>query len=161
MKNKKIAKITAWALFILYCAVMLYLLLFRRLISCGSDLASLAQPDYSSALAERFEPYPLRTIIEFVGRVESISISDLAFRNLAGNVVLFIPAGVFLPLLFRRQRRFPVFLPTFAGIICIIELTQMFTLLGSCDIDDVLLNTAGACAGFAVYRLTRPRTDHS
>ena len=151
--NKKTEKKTAWGLFILYCAVMLYLLFFRRLINCGFDITRLAVPDYASELSELFEPYPFRTITQFVGRIEHISISDLAFRNLAGNVVLFIPAGAFSPLLFQRQRRFTVYLLTFIAVICVIELAQMFTLLGSCDIDDVILNTLGACAGFGIYRL--------
>ena len=160
MKDKKYAKTTAWVLFAVYCAVMVYLLFIQRLINCGFDITQLAVPDYAAAVSERFEPYPLRTVIEFIGRVESISPDDLAFRNLAGNIVLFIPAGIFLPLLFRPQRRFAVFLLTFAGVICVIELLQMFTLLGSCDIDDLLLNTAGASAGCGIYRLitrfTRP-----
>lgn len=147
-------------LFIIYCAVMLYLLFVRRLINCGFDIAQLAVPDYASALAARFEPYPLRTITEFMGRVETLSVSDLAFRNLAGNFVLFIPAGIFLPLLLHSQRRFITFLLTFMAVICVIELTQMFTLLGTCDIDDLLLNTLGACSGFGIYmlisRFTRP-----
>lgn len=153
MKHRKAVQITVMILFILYAAAMLFLLFVRRLINCGFDITVFAVPDYLTALAERFEPYPFRTVTEFIGRLEIFSLSDLAFRNLFGNVLLFIPAGIFLPLLFRKQRRFPVFLMTFLLTICVIELTQMFTLLGSCDIDDVMLNTAGACAGFGIYRL--------
>ena len=38
------------------------------------------------------------------------------------------------------------------GIIVIIELIQLFTLLGSCDIDDLLLNTIGAVIGWLLWR---------
>lgn len=151
MKQIKAAKITAILLFILYAAVMLYLLFFRRLLLNGHALP--AEQDYFRALADRFEPVPFRTVTEFIGRVEKISVSDLAFRNLVGNVVLFIPLGIFLPLIFPKQRRLPVLLITVAGIISIVELTQMFTLLGTCDIDDLILNTAGAAAGFGIYKL--------
>lgn len=156
MKRKKAAQTTALILFIIYSAVMLYLLFLRRLINCGFDPAQFAVPDYASALSVRFEPYPFRTVTEFIGRLESFSISDLAFRNLFGNIILFIPAGIFLPILFLKQRRFPLFLLTFLITICAVELTQMFTLLGTCDIDDVILNTAGACIGYGIYKvLTR------
>ena len=136
---------------------MLYLLLFQRLISAGS-LESLAEPDYAQAFLARLELVPFRTIIEFIGLVETPTIGDLAFRNLVGNIVLFVPIGIFLPLLFRKQRSFRVFLPTTVLLICAVEITQIVTLLGTCDVDDLILNTAGACAGYAVFRsFVRPQ----
>ena len=74
-----------------------------------------------------------------------------AFYNIAGNLALFVPFGILLPLLFERLRAlWP--LVWRAGVISIaIELTQVLTRARAIDVDDVILNTTGAAVGFAVY----------
>ena len=37
------------------------------------------------------------------------------------------------------------------------ELTQLFTLLGSCDIDDLILNMAGIVWGFILHKIIKTR----
>ena len=70
-----------------------------------------------------------------------------------GNLVMLFPLGLYLPMLYPRCRRFlPVLafaLLTSIGIECL----QLVTSYRSTDIDDVILNTAGACAGFAIYKM--------
>lgn len=75
------------------------------------------------------------------------------FKNLFGNVVLFIPIGVFLPLLNKKYRS--VLRLTAATIILItmVEAAQMVTRLGSFDIDDIILNTFGALIGLLLLRV--------
>ena len=73
--------------------------------------------------------------------------------NLAGNVAAFIPAGLFLPGLWKRQRNFGIFVLTVLGAVSLIELAQLFTCLGSCDVDDLILNLAGAALGFGLFAL--------
>jgi hypothetical protein len=74
-----------------------------------------------------------------------------AFYNIVGNLILFVPIGILLPLLFERLRA-PWPLIWRAGVISLaIEVTQVLTRARAIDIDDVILNTAGAAVGFAVY----------
>lgn len=73
---------------------------------------------------------------------------DFALRNLVGNVLLFIPLGVFLPAIWRKQRRWWTCLLTVIVLITCVELTQLFTTLGSADVDDVILNSLGAMLGY-------------
>ncbi len=80
-----------------------------------------------------------------------------AFVNLLGNVVLFIPLGYFQPLLFSRLRAWYKTLFSTALLIVSAECVQYFTRLGSCDIDDVILNLAGAAIGFLLWRVTRKK----
>lgn len=75
-----------------------------------------------------------------------------ALVNLGGNTVLFLPLGIFLPRLFPKLDRFWKVLLTAAGIIAAIEITQVLTLLGRCDIDDLILNLTGTTAGYGVYK---------
>lgn len=75
---------------------------------------------------------------------------EIVIVNIVGNILLFIPWGFCLPLLWRRYRsvfrfiRAAVLLPIF------IEFCQLF--IGrSVDIDDVILNFAGAIMGGLFY----------
>jgi len=80
-------------------------------------------------------------------------------RNTLGNVVLFLPLGILLPLLFPAFRSLGRVAVLAAFLSLSIETIQFFSaFIGnfrSVDIDDVLLNTVGACVGFVVYRLAR------
>jgi glycopeptide antibiotics resistance protein len=38
-------------------------------------------------------------------------------------------------------------------IICAIELLQLFTLTGVCDVDDLILNMTGVLIGYIAYRI--------
>ena len=79
-----------------------------------------------------------------------------ALLNLLGNVLLFLPCGFFLPALFRGKRSHPV-----AAILAcclfsvVIETCQLMTHLGSCDVDDVILNTLGGAIGYGMYVIYR------
>ena len=67
------------------------------------------------------------------------------------NVVLFLPLGFLLPLLWPKQDRFWKILLTGVAFSLLIELSQLLNIRNS-DIDDLLLNMLGAVIGFALYR---------
>jgi glycopeptide antibiotics resistance protein len=86
-------------------------------------------------------------------------LTAFCLRNTLGNIALFLPLGIFLPLLsgrFDSMKRI-LFLALFLSLS--IETIQFFLrLVGSpraVDIDDVLLNTLGACLGLVVYRIAK------
>lgn len=70
-----------------------------------------------------------------------------------GNLVMLFPLGIFLPLLYPRISRFIPVLLTAMCVSLSIELMQLATNFRVADVDDVILNTSGACAGFIVYLL--------
>ena len=76
-----------------------------------------------------------------------------AVKNLVGNVALFIPLGFFPPLLWDTCRKLWKTVALAATIMTIVELTQVLTLRGQCDIDDVILNTLGAAIGYSLFHL--------
>ncbi len=82
--------------------------------------------------------------------------SDLQLQTLysVGNIALFFPLGIFLPILFRSCRRFGVLLfISFCGSLTI-ELTQtFFTMTRRGTLDDLVFNTAGAVLGYSLYAL--------
>lgn len=75
-----------------------------------------------------------------------------AVKNLLGNVAAFVPFGLLLPLACERFRRFLRLLPLCLAVICAIEVFQYGTLLGSCDIDDLILNLLGCLGGYLIFR---------
>lgn len=70
-------------------------------------------------------------------------------ENAALNVLLFVPLGVFLPLLWPDMRR--VGRTALCGLTfsLLIEILQIFTFRAS-DINDLLTNTLGAVIGFGI-----------
>lgn len=74
--------------------------------------------------------------------------------NLAGNIVMFVPLGFLIPAVWERHREFWKSIACAAGIILTVELLQLFTLVGSCDIDDLILNLIGVVIGYGVFRWT-------
>jgi len=78
---------------------------------------------------------------------------EVAFENIAGNIVLFVPFGLLLPLLFVKvDTRWAVAWRA-AVVSTSIELVQWITGARATDVDDIILNTSGALVGYAVYRL--------
>ena len=88
-------------------------------------------------------------------------VTGFCLRNTLGNIALFVPLGFLLPLVSKRfhsLRR--VLLLAFCMSITIETIQLVLRFVGNpraVDIDDVLLNTLGACLGFVVYSfLGRP-----
>ncbi len=74
----------------------------------------------------------------------------ISFYNLAANIALFLPFGIFLKL--KKLSPIPLFaFPIF--IISLIELLQYFTHRGSLDIDDLILNIIGFYIGYLLFPL--------
>lgn len=139
------------ALFILYTLFVLWLLLARP--------RELLTAPYWHHTARHFNPFPLRTIRLYLDLLFRRGRPDFvlqALANLAGNILLFIPLGYYLPALFAPLRGFWRTLLWGAAAVCIVEAAQMLLLVGTCDIDDLLLNSLGIALGYLVYSLSAP-----
>lgn len=97
---------------------------------------------------------PLKTILGYVRVIRrdgTLDIRSYAVQNLFGNLVLFMPMGLLLPCVFRKLRTFPRTVFVTALIVVFVEITQLVTRTGACDIDDFLLNMAGCVCGYLLY----------
>ena len=74
--------------------------------------------------------------------------------NLIGNCAMFIPSGIIFPLLDRKVTNFPKTVLSGAALSLAIELLQLPAARTS-DIDDLILNTAGAAVGGAIFFAVR------
>jgi len=73
------------------------------------------------------------------------------FYNLYGNIVWFVPMGVFIPALTRKHLGFIRVVLIGALISTSIETLQFVLNTGVTDIDDVIFNTLGAAVGYLLY----------
>ena len=74
-----------------------------------------------------------------------------AFLNIGGNIIGFLPFGHLLPVMHRNLRKsLPVILLGFS-LSLLVESLQLVLKVGSFDVDDLLLNTVGAAAGYFLY----------
>jgi len=113
---------------------------------------------YWEQVSQQLNLIPFRTLKLFVGLLDSGVRSHIymAVINLGGNIIMFIPLGFLLPRVFPKLSSLSRVLLTTAAIISAVELIQLFTLVGSCDIDDLILNVFGSAIGFGLHKLTKP-----
>lgn len=77
--------------------------------------------------------------------------SKMFFRNVVGNMIMFIPYGFFISYFLKFKKAYPVLAMTFLTSFTI-EITQL--LIGRVfDIDDIILNLLGGLVGYTIYYL--------
>ena len=104
-------------------------------------------------------PVPLMHIAEF-------DTTQDILHNIIGNVALFIPSGIILPILYKRMDHFWKVLAGGAFISLCIELLQLPISARTSDIDDIILNTLGCAMGYGIFLLfktllSRRRKKHA
>lgn len=77
--------------------------------------------------------------------------SPYFFKNVVGNILLFVPFGMFSVLYLRRVKAMPVLMVTLITSISI-EATQR--IIGRVfDVDDIILNVMGGFIGYILFRI--------
>lgn len=138
MKNK-IGKIAIWLVLLGYSFILSYLMLFGRNINIPNSHGN-----------QSYNLQPFKTIMLYINNFNSINLNTVII-NLVGNIAVFIPFGLLLPVIFKRMRKFTVFFLTCAILISIAEILQLIFRVGSLDIDDLILNLIGCSIGFLCY----------
>ncbi|MCL2671533.1 MAG: VanZ family protein [Clostridiales bacterium] len=143
-ERRRVTRISMWALLSLYCVAILTLLFFNRI-----------QQDSAWQYGTSFiNPVPFKTVWDFL----TCGNFFIAGVNIGGNLLLLMPLGVFIPFLFGKLiRKFWQFLLLILGMVILIECIQYLVHVGSADVDDVILNTLGACLVFWIYTKQRAR----
>lgn len=95
---------------------------------------------------------PFETIGLFIRSIHHVT-NTAWIINLFGNIGVFVPFGLVLPILFKRLRSYWRLMVYFVLIVTVIELSQMLMRVGSCDIDDVILNVIGVWIGYGMLQL--------
>ena len=104
--------------------------------------------DIATAFPFRVNLFPLVNLFDYDSK------RDLLL-NVIGNVAMFIPSGIILPIIYKRLDTFVKVLLTGGGISLCIEIIQLPFSVRATDIDDLILNTVGVIIGYGIYALIR------
>ena len=153
--RQKPLRVNLWIWFLLYLVLLCTLTLFDAFFGRhGVSLPEWTKEQFAVYTQYSMNLVPFRTVGEYIRMYFHGEIAPyIVFYNLFGNLAALSPLAFFLPLLFRAQQKWRVFVPTVTGVVLLIELLQFATLSGSCDVDDLILNVAGACALYAILRI--------
>ena len=90
---------------------------------------------------------PFRTIKAYINDISF----GIAFINILGNIIPFIPMGFLIPTAFPSQRNIIKTMISCFLLILSIEILQLIFFLGSFDVDDVILNLLSCFIGFMLF----------
>lgn len=132
---RKIINSLLWAIFIFYSMAVVFELFLKRI------------PDRDSFFRTNYNLIPFYSLTDYIVHFDRFNF-DIWFFNIFGNVILFIPFGFFIPLLFRKVKGLRKI--TYAACLASlgIEILQFLTRLGQLDVDDIILNVLGGMLGF-------------
>lgn len=69
------------------------------------------------------------------------------------NIIMFIPFGILAPIVFKQMRKVGICGLTGFLFSCGIEISQLITQRGYCQLDDVVTNTVVMLAGWVIWRV--------
>lgn len=140
MKKEFNHKAVMKLLFIIYMCVLVYVVFFAE------AMGRTPQDGYVYNLT------PLKEIKRFMKYIwDNDALGRAARLNIFGNIIAFIPFGIYLPYTSESKLGFiSTFLYTFS-LSLTIELVQLITKVGSCDVDDIILNALGGVIGYVLW----------
>ena len=134
---KKFVTVLLWMIAALYAVIMIFLL-FRP-------------GNIRSGMVRSFNFVPFYTIRKFWDNRDWLN-NSIVIENLLGNIAVFIPLGLLLQALKRSKGVWLDLILAVVIPVCVEALQALF-MVGSCDIDDVILNFAGIAIGITLYRI--------
>ena len=146
-KKEKYALWGGRVLFGIYLIGLCYFLFFAE--NYGRELG---QGNY------RYNLIPFREIERFWKHRDILGFHS--FYNLAGNILGFVPAGFFIPILWKKRRGFLFTLCVTFEMSLLVEILQLTFRVGSFDVDDLILNTLGGVLGYLLLILMEKRGKH-
>ncbi|MFF8537396.1 VanZ family protein [Streptomyces sp. NPDC015532] len=134
------------------------LVAFAAMVAFAVVLARLTlEPSPASTALIHDNLHPGRSLRAYLDQPE---LRD-AVKQIGGNLLLGVPFGVLLPVVFPRVRGILRVLALTAVVMLLVELVQGALITGrSFDIDDVILNTTGALVGYLLLGRRLGRAVH-
>lgn len=140
-ENKRKIRVISWIFFIIYLFMMVYYLFFSE------KMGRIPGKGY------RYNLVPFAEIKRYLHYRDKIGNFNVLL-NLLGNVLCFVPFGFVIPILTSKQTFFRMLcLSMLASVL--VELLQLISMLGSCDVDDIILNTLGGVIGYILFVIGR------
>ncbi|WP_026907595.1 VanZ family protein [Paucisalibacillus globulus] len=143
---KKVSKVVFRISFLLYLIALVFLLFIDSRAYYWQDISFL------NYIKESSNVVPFKTISTYIKALFDQSMNlDIPIKNLGGNLVMFLPMGIYLPYFIKRLSKIRLFLASMVTVLFMVEIIQLITRKGSFDIDDFILNMLGALIGFTIW----------
>ena len=153
--NFKFLKLGIGVFFGVYSFILLFNLLFRRIIlrvlSPEQFIRWYEGAPTLEVLSLNTNLLPFRQITEYLFRSHWFN-TDIIVRNLFGSILIYIPLGIFLPLLFNHCRKISNIIMVSAICSFMIEFSQLVFRVGQFDVDTIILNTLGSIIGYGIFK---------
>lgn len=98
--------------------------------------------------------HPFESISLVIENLRDGNIEREALYFLA-NIIVFIPLGFLLPSMLKKNPFYKTIAYSLIFILSI-EIIQFFSLLGTADVDDVIVNLCGCAIGHLIYKVAKP-----
>lgn len=148
IKKEQIYRILGKILFLLYIVFLIY---FLFLAEWYGRTEVIEEYRYNLEL--------FKEIRRFLTYREQLGMYTV-LANLLGNIMIFVPYGFFISMAGRSRGFFKTLFFSMALSLGV-EIIQLFTRVGSFDVDDILLNTIGGVLGYILFALcSRIRRGH-
>ena len=133
--------------FIVYC-IVLFVFVIVKFDGINGMISTIKSGLYNREMGNlKINLVPFFTLSDQLGRISQFWV----IRNLVGNTLVFAPFGFLLPVLFPKMKSFFQFFAVSVAFVIGKELFQLVTMLGSLDVDDIMLNMLGIIFGFVLY----------
>lgn len=155
--SRIIMKSSFWLFFVLYVILISTFTLFDSYFGRNRVTIRCAFNDEMLQLyiKNSINVIPFATISKYLTNFFAGTINKrIVVTNILGNIIAFAPFALFLPLLFKKINSFKRFLIAMLCIVTTVELLQLAMLVGSCDIDDIILNVGGACMFYGIFHIS-------
>ncbi|MFD5073916.1 VanZ family protein [Streptomyces sp. NPDC058371] len=138
--------------------ILVMLLAFAAMVAFAAALARLTlEPSPASEALTHNNLHPGRSLHAYLSQP---ALRD-AVKQIGGNLLLGVPFGVLLPMLAPQTRGVLRVVLLTAGVMLLVELVQGAFITGRAfDVDDVILNTAGALVGYLLLGRRLGRAVH-
>jgi glycopeptide antibiotics resistance protein len=133
----------------IYVMLLLYLFFLMTVSFWGINKYTLRLGSYNEVSHNLI---PFGTIRTYIFNFHSYNF-DTWFYNTFGVLLVFIPLGFLLPVIFVNIRSLRNIILTSVCVSIFIEAMQYIATLGVFDIDDIILNSLGTVLGFLLYKI--------
>lgn len=140
-------------IFFLYLLFIIRVIVFKYPLSQMQEIVNSWQKDVVLEGLNTANFVPFKTIKMYIQYYDLPGLRS--FSNLFGNVLVFIPVGLMLPMVHRASKNILVAIINTLFFIVGIEVFQLFSNFGAFDVDDIILNMFGVLIGSCIYKIVR------
>lgn len=145
-KEKRVVKVTLSISFLFYIVVLIDILIIEPRVFQSNM-------QFSQYIRQWTNIIPFKNISTYVKALFNGRINmDTILRNLVGNLILFLPMGIYLPYFIKRICKINVYCICLIITLFIVELVQLIGRIGVFDIDDIILRFIGAFIGYFIWK---------